>query len=169
MALFSGSPDTRMGGGFTSPIAPNRVSVAPGKGATLSIQQPQPQQYVVGPTAVRASGGIFDPGYNQALAGYGASAAGLAPQRGSNVLSFNPTSSNPFAGVGQQVGAGNAPLTGLPNTWLQNPAFQGPAYSAPTPTASPTTNKAQPTQIGNINDWLKQWSLSGFGGGGRLF
>ncbi len=171
MALFSGSPDTRMGGGFSMPIAPNKVSVAPGKGAQLSIQQPQAQTYTVGPTAVRAPGGIFDPAYNQALAGYGASAAGLAPQRGSNLLSFNPTSSNPFAGIGQQVGAGSAPLTGLPNTWLQNPAFQAPAYS--TPPAAPATSaapaKAQPNPLGNISDWLKQWQLSGFGGGGRLF
>ena len=168
MALFGGGPDIRMGGGFTQPIAPKKVSVAPGKGAQLSIQQPQPQGYTVGPTAVRASGGAFDPGYNQALAGFGASAAGLAPQRGSNLLSFNPTSSNPFAGVGQQVGAGNAPLTGLPNTWLQNPAFRAPAYSTPAATPSAPA-KTQPNPMGNINNWLKQWQLERFGGGRRLF
>src|SRR6185437_15189012 len=101
MALFGGGPDNRMGGGFSMPMPPNKISVAPGKGAQASIQKPQPLNYTVGSTAVRANGGIFDSGYNQALAGFGASAGGLAPQRGSNLLSFNPTSSNPFAGVGQ--------------------------------------------------------------------
>ena len=168
MGLFGGGPDNRMGGGFSMPIAPHKVSATPGTGAQLSIQQPKPQQYTVGPTAVRANGGIFDPGYNQALAGYGASAAGLAPQRGSNLLSFNPTSSNPFAGVGQQVGAGNAPLSGLPNTWLQNPAFHAPAYAGAPPARSAPAAK-QTNSLGNISDWLRQWQLQGFGRGGGMF
>lgn len=165
MALFGGGPDIQMGNpALARTIPAKQVGIHPAAGQP-SIKPPTPNSYTVGSTAVRASGGIFDPSYNQALAGYGASAGGLAPQRGSNLLSFNPTSSDPFAGFGQPVGGGTAPLSGLPNTWLQNPAFRAPAFNqAP---AAPA--KAQPNPMGNISNWLKQWQLQRFGGGGGRF
>lgn len=164
MALFGGGPDNFMATSVLRQIPSAHVGLKPAAGRP-SVTPPTPQTYQVGPTAVRASGGAFDSGYNQALAGYGASAGQLAPAHG-NLLSFNPTSTDPFAGLGQKVGAGNAPLTGLPNTWLQNGAFRAPAYSQPVHASGNPAQHVSP--FPQINDWLKQWSLRGFGGRERL-
>lgn len=108
-------------------------------------------------SAVRASNfGGFNPQFGQNLSIFdvnGPAPGGIMSNfaRQGNLTNFDPFSKNPFAGWGQQLGGGNAPLTGLPIEALQMALLNSPfmnmsnaAQFIPPPQQPPTQAPGPP-------------------------
>jgi hypothetical protein len=139
------------GGNPIKPVAPiaNPVNI----GGTA-----QQSGKVLGSEAVRATGGAYDPAYNQDLATY----AGGLFQRPGGTLSFNPT--GPLSG--NATGGGNAPVQGMPNTLIEQ-ALGGQSFAYnPTPATPPTPSTANaPNNLANPQNW-QSWLQGIMGQGG---